>query len=162
MQELKPSPASAIRPITKVIELPDAGPDGPIRIEIRKHHPAELLTALGALTSMPVGEPAKGLEAVAVAIAKSKVPFADVAQAVIVAPEFSFGDAPEEGKAWWGHLSWANQMAVFNESLAFAGLSAEIKEGSDAAVARRVARFPRHKEGKKVRTRARANRAAQG
>lgn len=156
------SPVTAIGPVTKVIDLPEPGPLGAISIEIRKVHPAELLAKIGTLPSFEAGEKSYGLDAVVSVMAKSKAPIAAVAEAVIVAPPFAFGDEREEGKAWWGNLSWLNQLAVFNEGMAFAGLNAEVKEGTDADAARRVVRFPRDTKGPKVRPRTRGTRKATG
>lgn len=154
------SPASAIGPLKKVIDLPEEGPEGVISIAIRKVHPAELLAALGDMPSFAVGDnPAQGFAAVAMVMDKSKAPLAAVAKAVILAPEFSFGEAPEDGKAWWGNLSWVNQMAVFTEGMAYAGLKAEVKEGTDAEAARAVARFPGKAQGPEVRDPAGRSRA---
>lgn len=161
MPEKKASPVSAIGVPSKVIDLPEEGPAGVISIEIRKVHAAELLTRLGDMPTFAVGDGAeKGIAAVARVMAKSKAPIAAVAEAVIVSPPFSFGEAPEDGKAWWGNLSWPNQLAVFTEGMAYAGLRSEVKEGTDADVARKVARFPGDKSGAKVRRAARGARKA--
>jgi hypothetical protein len=154
MPEPKASPVSAIGPVTKVVTLPDPGPGGPIRIEIRKVHPAELLTHVGNMPTMAAGEQDGGLAATLRVIDSTRAPIAAVAAAVIVSPPFSFGESREDGKAWWGDLSWPNQLAIFNEGMAFAGLVVSVKEGSDEDVARRVARFHGDKKGPKVRRRA--------
>lgn len=139
----KPSPISAIGVLTKVVDLPEHGPAGEISIEIQKVHPALLLAEMGTMPAMDAGSPKpEGLQAVAKLVADSRAPVLAVARAGLVSPPFSFGDAPEDGKAWWGALSWANQLAVFNAVMEFAGLKADVKEGTDAEAARKVARFP--------------------
>jgi len=159
------SAVAAIRQPSKVIDLPDQGADGVISIEIRKVHAGELLARMGDMPTFAVGDSVeKGVAAVARIVAKSRAPVAAVAEAVIVAPPFSFGEAPEDGKAWWGNLSWTNQLAIFREGMAYAGLSAEVKEGTDAEAARKVARFHGDKEGAQVRgaTRGRGKVARRG
>lgn len=163
--EKKASPASAIRVLTRVVDLPEPGPDGTISVEIQKVHPALLLAEMGSMPAM--GEPSKseGLQAVARLVSESRAPVMAVARAGLVAPPFSFGDAPEDGKAWWGALSWANQLSVFNAIMEFAGLKADVREGTDAEAARQVARFPVQEDrakDRRDRVRGRAGRRGKG
>jgi hypothetical protein len=148
----KASSIEAIAEITKVIDLPDEGPGGVISIEIRKKHPAELLAATGTIPSYDVGkEVKKGPAEIARMMTDSRKPMIEVCRLCIVSPPFSFDETPEAGKAWWGHLSWINQLAIFREAMAFSGLNAQVSEDADAA--RSVARFP----GGKDRTPTRRN-----
>lgn len=162
----KASPVSAIGILTQVVDLPEPGPMGTISVEIQKVHPALLLAEMGAMPAMVESKP-EGMQAVAKLVADSRAPVMAVARAGLVAPPFSYGDAPEEGKAWWGALSWVNQMAVFNAVMEFAGLKGEVREAADAVAARKVARFPVGKDraaggGDRVRRRAGGHGKGQG
>lgn len=146
MSEKKASPASAVAVKTEIIDLPDEGAHGPISVEIRKRHPAELIAALGDVPGLSGPEPAQNLESVGRVLARTAAPLKEVAKLVLTAPPFSFGDEPEEGRAWWGNLSWENQVAIFNAGMRLAGLQSEVRS-ADQEVARSVARFPADKEG---------------
>lgn len=147
---------------TEVIELPEPGPNGPMFIELYVRSAAEIQALIGEF-QMDVEESPKDVQSVAREMAiirsKSRPRLAHIAQDVIAAPPFSF-EKREEGKAFWGDLSWVNQLAIFSSALRLAGLRAEVKEGTDAASARRVARFPHDAKGEKVRPRTRGGRKA--
>ena len=145
----------------ETIELPEPGPNGKMSVTLRVLSAPEILALLGQFHEEIEPDPKEDREKltreIAMVISKSRPRLAGIAAEVLLDPPFSFAQR-EEGKAFWGDLSWSNQVAVFKAALAFAGFSGEVKEGTDAATARRVARFPHEPKGAKVRTRARGGR----
>lgn len=157
--EKQPSPISAIGVPTKLIDLPEPGPEGVISILIRKRHPAALLAAAGHLQSL-AGETPKDVAGTLKMITESADPLRRIAEEGIIAPPFSFGEQPEDGKAWWGDLSFENQAAIATSIMELAGLSMRITEGTDAEAARAVSRFHGDSRGKAVRKSPRRARGA--
>jgi hypothetical protein len=144
-EELQPSAAADFVLPTRVIELPEPGPNGPLRVRIRYIAPAELFTILGVLPgfSGQSDAPASGAATLKL-LTDGDEAARKVAERSVVEPAFTFGTEPEDGKAWWGALTFPNRTAVLSAAMAFAGLAAEVKKADAAqeATAATVGTFP--------------------
>lgn len=122
-----------IRRATQVVALPVPQDGVTIVVKVRAAKVAALLSELEGVPSLsaaPNTGQARSFAQAREEILASLVPSRRIAQLGLIEPPFSFGDAPEDGKAWWDDLVSDNQGAVIEAIMSLSGL-----KGSAAAQA---------------------------
>jgi hypothetical protein len=119
-----PSPVSDFVVETAVVELPRKGVGGKtLAVKIRSVSTVEIVKALQGVPELNRGPGGSEttLEQAREIIVNSEGPNRKLAQLGIIEPAFSFGDAPEQGKAFWPDLHSTNQAALIQAILEFSG-----------------------------------------
>lgn len=134
MSELKVSDPAAFQRKMRVLALPDPGASGQeLVVEVQQIHAAELLVALQGIPGLEEGGAVNGMAEIAKRLEASRAPYRAIARKGLVAPAFSFGDAREEGKAWWDDLSFQNQQAIVDAISELSGLASKGGPAVEAA-----------------------------
>lgn len=124
MSEPKVSAPAAFRRKSRILTLPELGADGSeLVVEVQAIHAAELLVALKGIPGLETGDKPVGMADIARRLEATREPYRAIASRGLVAPAFSFGDAREDGKAWWDDLTFGNQQAIVDAVSELSGLA---------------------------------------
>lgn len=149
MSEPKVSSPAAFQRKRKVLVLPELGADGTeLVVEVQAIHAAELLVALKGIPGLETGDKPVDVADIAKRLEASREPYRAIAGRGLVAPEFCFGPAREDGKAWWEDLTFGNQQAIVDAICELSGLA------GGGGVAEKAATFHGERRGGRGRRRA--------
>jgi hypothetical protein len=120
-----PSPVTDFEVETIVVDLPRRTTSGKtLAVKLRAVPTVEIIKALDGVPELnrAAGTPDEATFAQArEAIVQSEGPNRKIAALAIMEPPFSFGDAPEAGKAFWGNVHAENQAFIIKTILEFSG-----------------------------------------
>ena len=135
----KASPATDFaEPETKFLDLPRPGSRGQVlTVQIRALQPIDLIRAMEGVPQLnrATGSPgvAQSFEEMRQALLQQDGPQRRIAEMGVLDPKFSFGDAPEEGKAPWSNVHGENQAAIVAGIMDLSGFSEKKGGGQPAA-----------------------------
>jgi hypothetical protein len=119
------SRSADIKRATKLVQLPVAQDGVTIVVKVRAAKVAALLAELEGVPSLnaaPSPSRTRTFAEAREAILAQLAPSRRIAELGLIEPAFSFGDAPEDGKAWWDDLIADNQACVIEEIMSLSGL----------------------------------------
>lgn len=129
MDELKVSGPGDVRRATLVVKLPEPQNGLELVVRLGAADKLSVLEVMGGIPSAGGADAAADFEETRRRAVASAGIDRRIAEMVLVEPAFSFEER-EDGKAFWGDLTMANQAAVVREGLALSGWKGERPEGA--------------------------------
>lgn len=125
---LEVSRPADIKRATQVLQLPVAQDGATIVVKIRAAKIAALfaeLEGVPGLNEAPSPNRTRTFAEAREQLLASLAPSRRIAELGLIEPPFSFGDVPEDGKAWWDDLVADNQAAVIEAIMSLSGLKGD-------------------------------------